>query len=146
MSDVYFNRMKGELEELISATVKAKLVRSTSSWTPDADDDYLADANSAGLVEIDASGYSEQTLGTKSIEIDDTNDRREFHCANLAFGTIASGQTISGLLIYIDTGNAATSKLVAFFDSITGLPFATNGQAFNINIPAEGLLRCKAAA
>lgn len=38
-----------------------------------------------------------------------------------------TGASFESLVIYKDTGSAATSPLIAFFDTATGLPFTPNG-------------------
>lgn len=38
-----------------------------------------------------------------------------------------TGVTVESLVFYKDTGSAATSPLIAFFDTATGLPFTPNG-------------------
>jgi hypothetical protein len=38
-----------------------------------------------------------------------------------------SGASCESIVVYKDTGSAATSPLVAFFDTATGLPVTPNG-------------------
>ena len=54
--------------------------------------------------------------------------------------TAVTGNTVEALLIYIDTGSAATSRLVAFIDtSVTGLPVTPNGGDITITWNASGI-------
>lgn len=46
--------------------------------------------------------------------------------ADTVFSTV-SGATVEAVVIYKDTGNAATSQLLAYFDTLTGLPFTPVG-------------------
>lgn len=46
---------------------------------------------------------------------------------DLNYGAIAPGSTIKAIAVYKDTGNASTSPLLFYFDTVTGLPAATNG-------------------
>lgn len=56
--------------------------------------------------------------------------------------TAVSGNTVEALLIYIDTGSAATSRLVAFIDtSVTGLPVTPNGGNISIAWNASGIFQ-----
>lgn len=41
--------------------------------------------------------------------------------------TAVSGATVESIVIYKDTGSAATSRLIAFIDTATGLPVTPNG-------------------
>jgi hypothetical protein len=55
-----------------------------------------------------------------------------FDADDLEMGAIASGSTAKALILYRDTGSAATSALIGYYDDITGFPFVTNGGAVNI--------------
>lgn len=61
-----------------------------------------------------------QTLGTKTA----TNGVAD--AADSTF-TAVSGATVEALVIYKDTGSAATSPLLAYIDTATGLPVTPNG-------------------
>jgi hypothetical protein len=63
------------------------------------------------------------TLGTKTF----TNGI--LGAANSTFSSVSNGLvTVEALVLYIDTGTAATSPLVAYLDTgITGLPVTPNG-------------------
>lgn len=50
-----------------------------------------------------------------------------------------TGATAEALVVYLDTGSAATSPLVMYIDSGTGLPFTPNGGDANITWNASGL-------
>jgi hypothetical protein len=41
--------------------------------------------------------------------------------------TAVTGASVEALVIYIDTGTAGTSRLVAYIDTATGLPITPNG-------------------
>ena len=95
-------------------TVKVILV-STSAYTPQtAVHQYLADipvsARIAGPVTLTAKA----TTGGAA------------DAADCTF-TSVSGATINAIVIYKDTGTEATSPLIAYIDTATGLPIAPNG-------------------
>lgn len=46
--------------------------------------------------------------------------------ADITF-TAVSGASIEAIIIYVDTGTEATSPLVAYIDTATGLPITPNG-------------------
>lgn len=55
---------------------------------------------------------------------------------------LVSGNTAEAILIYIDTGTASTSRLVAWLDtSVTGLPVTPNGGDITITWNASGIFQ-----
>jgi hypothetical protein len=59
---------------------------------------------------------------------------------NVTF-TGVTGNTIEALVIYIDTGNASTSRLISYQDTnVTGLPATPIGGDFTITWNASGIL------
>ena len=50
-----------------------------------------------------------------------------FDAADVTFTAVLAGDTSEGVVIYKDTGIAGTSPLLAYIDTITGFPLATNG-------------------
>lgn len=60
---------------------------------------------------------------------------------NVTF-TAVTGNSVEALIIYIDTGSAATSRLVAYIDtSVTGLPVTPNGGDISITWNASGIFQ-----
>lgn len=56
--------------------------------------------------------------------------------------TAVTGNSAEALLIYIDTGTAATSRLVAWIDTgVTGLPVTPNGGDITITWNASGIFQ-----
>lgn len=95
-------------------TVKAIMV-DTGAYTPQtAIHEYLADiplsARIAGPVTLTA----KSTTGGAADAADSTF-------------TSVSGPSIEAIVIYVDTGTEATSPLVAYIDTATGLPITPNG-------------------
>ena len=99
-------------------TIKAALV-STAYTLNLATDEFLStvSANVLGTA---------QTLSGKSIT------GGAFDANDPTFPTVAAGATAKGVVIYKDTGTAATSPLLVFIDTITGFPLATNGSDITI--------------
>jgi len=50
-----------------------------------------------------------------------------FDAADATWLTVLAGDTFEGVVIYKDTGVEATSPLLAYIDTITGFPLASNG-------------------
>lgn len=95
-------------------TVKVVLV-STSAYTPQtAVHQYLAD------IPISARIAGPVTLTAKAT----TGGAAD--AADCTF-TSVSGVTINAIVIYKDTGTEATSPLIAYIDTATGLPITPNG-------------------
>lgn len=95
-------------------TVKVILV-STSAYTPQtAVHQYLAD------IPISARIAGPVTLTAKAT----TGGAAD--AADCTF-TSVSGATINAIVIYKDTGTEATSPLIAYIDTATGLPITPNG-------------------
>lgn len=99
-----------------SDTIKAAIV--SDAYTYSSAHEFLSDA---GTVVGTA-----QTLASKA------TTGGVFDAADVAFGAIAPGSTAKALILYKDTGNPATSPLIAYIDQLTGFPFATNGGAVTV--------------
>jgi len=110
--------------DLDGQTVKVALV--TAGYTYSAANQYYSSV-SASVV------GTPQTLGSKTF----TNG--VFDAADVTFTAVTGSQVVS-LVIFIDTGNAATSPLVAFIDTgVTNLPVTPNGGDISITWNATGI-------
>lgn len=107
-----------------SGTVKVALV-DTGAYTYNAAHQFLSSL--AGVV------GTAQTLGSKTF----TNG--VFDAADATFPTV-TGNSVEALVLYVDTGNAATSPLIAYIDTgVTGLPVTPNGGDINVAWNASGI-------
>ena len=98
---------------LITDTIKVALVKNTYPQNLTTDDFY-----------DDISAYvigTPQTLAAKSVALGG------FDAGDVTYTAVTAGDTLEGVVIYKDTGSAATSPLLIYIDSITGFPLATNG-------------------
>ena len=96
-----------------SDTIKVALVKNTYPQNLSTDEFYTS-----------ISTYvvgTPQTLGSKTVT------GGVFDAADVTFAAVAAGDTLEGVVIYKDTGVAGTSPLLAYIDTITGFPLATNG-------------------
>jgi hypothetical protein len=110
---------------LSSGTVKVALV-DTGVYTYSSTDQFYSSVSSAVV-------GTPQTIGSKTF----TNG--VFDGADVTY-TSVTGNSIEALVIYIDTGSAATSPLVAYIDtSVTGLPVTPNGGDIAITWNASGI-------
>ena len=118
--------MQASANSSLGGTVKAALV-DTNTYTYSAAHEFLSSLT--GRVGTD------QTIGTK------TYVNGVFDGDNVVFPSV-SGATVEAIAIYIDTGVAGTSRLVAYIDTgVTGLPVTPNGGDINITWNASGIFR-----
>ena len=110
--------------DLDGQTVNVALV--TSGYTYSATHQFYSSV-SASVV------GTPQTIGTKTF----TNG--VFDGADVTFSAV-TGSQVTRLVIYIDTGSAATSPLVAYLDTgVTNLPVTPNGGDIAITWNASGI-------
>lgn len=111
---------------LDTGTVKAALV-DTGTYTYSAAHDFLDDLS--GVV------GTAQTLTGKSIS------GGWFDSADVTWSAV-TGATVEAIVIYIDTGNPATSRLVHYMDTgQTGLPVTPNGGDISYTVDVLGWFR-----
>jgi hypothetical protein len=80
-------------------------------------------------------------VGTPQTIANTTVTNGLFDGDNVTF-TAVTGNSAEALLIYIDTGTAGTSRLVAWIDtSVTGLPVTPNGGNIDITWNASGIFQ-----
>lgn len=121
------------LEQIVSGTMnlettpagstppyKVMLLGSGSNYTHSKTHVYLSDALAAGAVEVSGSGYDAggKTLGNITTSTDQSSNFVKVEIADVQWGLGAGGSTITakGALIYLPTGNPATSPLLAYIN------------------------------
>ncbi len=105
--------LEGQLNWLTD-TIKVYLV-DTGAYTPQtAIHQYLADITLSARIAGPVTLTSKSTTGGAA------------DAADCTF-TSVSGATIEALVIYRDTGSEATSPVIAYIDTATGLPITPNG-------------------
>jgi hypothetical protein len=111
--------------DLNDGTVKAALSTATYSSAHDFYDDVSA-----------------STVGTPQTIANTTVTDGLFDGDNVTYTAVAGGSTVTAIIIYIDTGSAATSRLVAFIDTgVTGFPLTTNGGDVTVTWNASGIFQ-----
>lgn len=114
-----FNYNEGVLQiqnrtlDYAGGTIKARLV--ASSVTPNKDDTAMTGYTAIG---------TDQTLASKAIAKDTTNDIVTFTCGVITWTAVASGSTVGFVVFYLDGANDAARVPIACID-VTDLP--TNG-------------------
>lgn len=93
-----------------------KVAACKSTYTRNlATDQFLSDITAGAII------ATSPNLGTK------TTAAGVAGAANATIAAVPAGANITQLVIYKDTGSAATSPLIGNIDTATGLPFTPNG-------------------
>lgn len=113
------------LIDIPSDTIKIALI-DTGTYTYNSADEFWSSASSAIV------GTAE-TLASKTIT------GGVFDAADVTF-TSVSGVSVEALIIYKDTGSAATSPLIMYIDvAASGLPVTPNGNNIDVQFNASGI-------
>lgn len=109
-----------------SNDIKAVLCDLTE-YTIDSDnDEFLSDIPAAARVAT-SSNFASKTDTAGVID-----------AANITF-SLVTGNECGAVVIYQDTGNAATSKLILYIDTATGLPVTPSGGNIGVEWDASGI-------
>ena len=108
--------------DLSGATIKAALI-DTASYTFSHAHQYYSDL--AGVVGTPVA------LANKACTLSGANDL--FSCDPIAFTGLVSAPTIEAIVLYRDTGNPATSELIAYIDTAAGLPTVALANAVTVS-------------
>jgi hypothetical protein len=126
--------------DYIADTIKCYLVAAT--YTADPDHDFVSDVTEIGNVTGYTGGFGgagRQTLGSKTITIDDTNNRIRLTAADASFGALGTGVTIRGYAFTKETTNDAASRVLSFRQLASDTP--TNGSSVTAEIATNDVLR-----
>lgn len=105
----------------LSDNIKAVLVDAADYTVSINTHEFLSDITAGGRVATSGNmGTKSSTLGTADV-------------ADFTF-TAVTGDPSEIVVFYKDTGSAATSPLIAYIDTATGLPVTPNGGDINIQI------------
>jgi hypothetical protein len=111
--------LKGEIN-LYSNTIKVLILN--NSYTPNVDThQFVSDINSS-YIEHRTGALLNKTVTSGVFDADDI--------------TVSdySGNSFNALAIYVDSGSDATSRLIAYLDTSTGLPFSSANVAAPVTI------------
>lgn len=100
------------------STIKAVLV-DTGAYTYSAAHDFLDDIPSGARVAT--SGALTSKTATDGVA----------DAADLSLVGV-TGATVEALVLFVDTGDQSTSRLIAYIDTATGLPVTPNGGNVNV--------------
>ena len=120
------------IPDLITLTVKAMFIDNADD-TVVATDDFIDDILSAARVPAIAScpALASKTNGVVGVGV--------FDAVDTVF-TSLSGDASEQLILFEDSGSEATSDVVCFWDTATGLPLTPNGANVTAAWAAGGIL------
>ena len=136
MSTLHLTALKAGLDAVL-ALGTPKLVFMATSFTPNAGTQAYYSDISASV----ASGTTAVTLASVTTTVDTGNARVEFDTANPSLSTVTA--TTNKYCIYVDTGVAATSPVLATIDIVEGTLSPVSG-TLSITVNAEGHFALKA--
>lgn len=111
--------LKGEIN-LYSNTIKVLILN--NSYTPNVEThQYVSDINSS-YIEGRSSALTNKTVTSGVFDADDLNIPDY------------SGNSFKALALYVDSGTDSTSRLIAYIDTSTGLPFSTVNTSATVTI------------
>lgn len=111
--------LQGDTDSALTGTVKCALI-DVGLYTFSSTDQFLDDVNPSAII------GTPQTLTSK------TYTNGVFDADNPVFPSV-SGASIEAVLLYVDTGTPATSRLVAYMDTgIVGLPDTPSGGNYTL--------------
>jgi hypothetical protein len=110
---------------LSSAVVRAVLI-DTGTYTYNAAHDFYADLS--GVVGTESGALASKTFTSGT-----------FDAADITFSAV-TGNTVEAIVLFVDTGNAATDALICYIDSASsGLPVTPNGGDITVAWNASGI-------
>lgn len=110
--------------DLSAATIRAVLV-DTAVYTYNAAHDAYNDLT--GVVGTESGALASKTFANGT-----------FDAADITF-TAVSGATVEAVVLFLDSGTAATDYLIAYIDTGTNLPVTPNGGDITIQWNASGI-------
>ena len=115
-------------------TIKAMFIDHADDTPVLATDDFIDDILSAARVPAIASApaLAGKTIGTVAAGVFDATD---------TVFTSLSGDQAESLILFKDTGTEATSMLIGYWDTATGLPLTPNGANVTVVWNASGIVQ-----
>ena len=119
MANMMYNNYKGKIGTIDwndNSGVSIKVMLVTSSYTVDVDNHLTKSDIDALSVEVSGTGYSAggQAITSRAINIDNSTDSAKFDGDDVVWNT--STLTAHGCIVYLDTGDSATSTLITYID------------------------------
>lgn len=148
MADIVFNVYKGRIahygtlpaanDAFIMVLLKSSGLQADATL---ADHDDLAALLAATNDEADCSGYSRQTLANVTVTVDDTNDRVDIDCDDVAFGALSAGNTLAKAVICYDPDTTSGTDSTVVPITAHDITLTTDGSSVTLTIPSGGFAR-----
>lgn len=122
-----------------TSTVKALIVDST--YTFDETDLFVSEVTGGEVTNAIGTGYDRKILTGKTATLDQANDRITFDASDLLYEDVETNETWAAVVLYLDSGNDATSSLIAYVD-VDDL--VTGGSDATVSWSADGIFRITA--
>lgn len=113
-----------------------------TGYTPNKDHHFVSELTPASN-ECSVASYSRVTMTSPVRTPDTTNDKVIYDCDNIDFGSLESGETVTGLVLYKFVTDDSDHILVAHFDLGT-LPLT--GSSFQVIVGTGGVMDLAQAA
>lgn len=114
---------------IIGNTIRVSLIRTADGYTPDQANDEFYNAIPGAAVKAVSDPLTNKSFVGGVFKADDTT-----------FGAVPAGSACDGMVIWHDTGNSSTSRLLVWIDSYSGLPVTPDGVNWvNVQWPAAGI-------
>jgi hypothetical protein len=131
MANLVFPKFKGSLAIASPGTSwingNIVVVLTSAAYVPSATDQYLADIPSGARVATSGSLTGASISAVAAFDTDDVTL------------SAVSGVEVTGVVLYLDTGAEASSRLIYFQDNnTTGIPFTPNGSDVALAVDAGG--------
>lgn len=133
MANLVYNRGKYRVGQLNLAATSylLNLMLVSTGYVESVDHNTVDDGTTADPLsyEIGVSGYARQSLASRALFEDDTNDFAGLDATDVTFTALVAGETVGGAVLYLySTSGGSTADtaqdLIAFYD-VTDTP--TNG-------------------
>jgi len=130
------NHPDGDFIDYLNDTIKVLILSPTGASAFDVDNEFVADVDANEVTNSSGTGYERKTLASKTVLFDEANDRVEYDADNPTYTAISTNEDLAGAVIFKDTGDDATSPLIAFIEFAD---LSTNGSDVELQINADGL-------
>jgi hypothetical protein len=118
--------------DIVSNTIQLSLIRTAGGYTPNQNaDQFYSIIPGAAIAAVAPNPLSGKTFLNGVFDADDTS-----------FQAVPAGPACDGMVIWHDTGNPATSRLIAWIDSYSGFPVTPDGVNWvNVQWPTSGIFK-----
>lgn len=108
-----YTRSRDRLGAIATADMRWMLLKG-DGYTPDADHDFVAQLTPASN-EVDVASYERLTLTNGTRTVNDTLNRIEYKADNPNWGTLESGNSVTGCVLYEHVTNDSDSPLFGYW-------------------------------